>query len=283
MKDISAKEKEIADLMKAQEAARKRAAMFKNLLNKFKSMIDSGKLAVEIRKGKMIVKMSDKILFDPGKDKIKKEGEAARKGFTLDEYATKTAERWREGLAEWGQEGSRIAKLRQSTDIAIYTPGSNTGLPLSVLRSFDAPAEELTRDADGFRDRVLTSVSGLLALLGVEADPIRSREHILLANVLQQAWGEGRNLDMEALIWEIQSPPFKKVGVFDLESFFPSKERFALAMSLNNLLASPGFSAWMEGVPLDIGGLLYTTEGKPRIAILSIAHLSEAERMFFVT
>ncbi len=209
--------------------------------------------------------------------------EAARKGFSLDEYASKTAEKWRKGLAEWGQEGSRIAKLQQSTDIAIYTPGSNSGLPLSVLRSFDAPVEALTQDIDGFRDRVLVSVSGLLALLGMEADPIRSREHILLSNILQQAWSEGRDLDIETLIREIQSPPFQKVGVFDLESFFPSKDRFALAMTLNNLLASPGFSTWMEGEALEIGRLLYTPEGHPRISIFSIAHLSEAERMFFVT
>jgi hypothetical protein len=210
-------------------------------------------------------------------------GEAARKGLSLDAYASDTAEKWRKGLAEWGQEGSRIAKLKQSTDIAIYTPGSSTGLPLSVLRSFDAPAVELARDADGLRDHVLTSVSGLLALLGMEADPIRSREHILLANILQRAWGEARNLDIEALIWEIQSPPFQKVGVFDLESFFPSKERFALAMSLNNLLASPGFAAWMEGEPLEINRLLYSPTGQPSTSIFSIAHLSEAERMFFVT
>ncbi len=211
------------------------------------------------------------------------EGEAARKGLSLDEYSTQTAEKWRKGLAAWGQEGSRIAKLQQSSDIVIYTPGSNTGLPLSVLRSFDAPPEDLTRDADSFRERVLVSVSGLLALLGVDADPIRSREHILLSNILQQAWGEGRDLDIEDLIREIQSPPFQKVGVFELESFFSSKDRFTLAMSLNNLLASPGFAAWMEGEPLEINRLLYTQTGLPRTSIFSIGHLSEAERMFFVT
>ena len=86
-----------------------------------------------------------------------------------------------------------------------------------------------------------------------------------------------------ALMRQIQTPPFEKVGVVDLETFFPAKERFELAMKLNNLLASPGFAAWMEGEPLDIGGLLYTAAGKPRLSIVSIAHLSDAERMFFVT
>ena len=77
LKDIDAKQRQISDLLKAQAAAKKRAAEFKNLLAKFKKMIDSGKLKVVIRRGRMIVKMSDKILFDPGKDKLKDEGEAA--------------------------------------------------------------------------------------------------------------------------------------------------------------------------------------------------------------
>ena len=88
---------------------------------------------------------------------------------------------------------------------------------------------------------------------------------------------------MAGLIQAVQSPPFQKVGVLDLETFFPAKERFALAMKLNNLLASPGFAAWLEGDPLDVGGLLYTHDGKPRLSIVSIAHLSDNERMFFVT
>ena len=160
---------------------------------------------------------------------------------------------------------------------------SEAGLPLSVLRSFAAPPPALIDQAEAFRERVASSVSGLLALLGIEADPMSSREHILLANVLDHAWRAGRDLDLAGFIHAVQSPPFDKVGVIDLETFFPAKERFALAMKLNNLLASPGFAAWMEGEPLDVGSLLYTPEGKPRLSILSIAHLSDAERMFFVT
>ncbi len=211
------------------------------------------------------------------------EGEAARKGFSPDQYAVKMAETWRKGLADWNQDGSRIARFRNSVDLAIYTPGSVSGIPLSVLRSFNAPPAALAEDDDAFRDRILGAVSGLLALIGLEADPIRSREHILLSNILHHAWSEGRDLDIATLIREIQQPPFEKIGVFDLESFFPSRDRLALAMNLNNLLASPGFAAWMQGEPLEIGSLLYTQEGKPRISIFSIAHLSEAERMFFVT
>jgi len=193
------------------------------------------------------------------------------------------AEIWKKGLASWGQTPDRIAKFRSAVDLTIYTPGGNAGVPLTILKSFTAPSPALMEDPDAVRDRIMATVSGLLALLGIDADPIQSREHILLSNILDRAWKNGRDLDLAELIREIQAPPFKKLGVFDLESFYPSKERFALSMRLNNMLASPGFSVWMEGDPLDVGRLLYTPEGKPRLSILSIAHLSDAERMFFVT
>jgi len=208
---------------------------------------------------------------------------AASQGKTAAEYAASRAKLWKEGLADWGQDGKRIQKFRDAVDLAIYTPGSNVGLQLSVLQSLAAPAPAVAADADALRERILSSVSGLLALLGIDADPLRSREYILLANILDRAWQRGDDLDLGDLIRQIQTPPFDRVGVFDLESFYPVKERLELAMSLNNLLASPGFSAWMEGEPLDIQRLLWTSQGKPRIAILSISHLSDAERMFFVT
>lgn len=209
--------------------------------------------------------------------------EATRQGLAPDQFAAQTAKMWREGLASWGQDGQRISRFRSSVDAAIYTPGSNAGLPITVLRSFNAPPAAVIQDSDAFRERISSAVSGLLALMGIEADPIRSREHILLSNLLDQSWREGKDLDMPGLIRAIQSPPFDKVGFMDLETFYPSGDRFELAMSLNNLLASPGFSSWMQGEPLDIGRMLYTPEGRPRLSILSIAHLSDAERMFFVT
>ncbi len=209
--------------------------------------------------------------------------EAGRKGLSPDDFAKKTAETWKNGLAEWGQDGARIRKFKEAADLAIYTPGNSAGRPLQILRSFAAPSRETLQDAAALRERIMSAVSGLLGLVGINADPIQSREHILLSNILDRAWREGRGLDIAAIIGEIQKPPFEKIGVFDLESFYPAKDRFGLAMALNNLIASPGFSAWMEGEPLDVQRLLYTPEGRPRIAILSIAHLSDAERMFFVT
>ncbi len=173
--------------------------------------------------------------------------EANRKGLSREQFAEQTAKLWQDGLAAWGQDGARITRFHESADLAIYTPGSSAGLPLTVLRSFAAPPPALVSQGEAYRERVASSVSGLLALLGIEADPISSREHILLANVLDQNWRAGRDLDMAGFIHAVQSPPFDKVGVIDLETFYPARERFALAMKLNNLIASPGFAAWMEG------------------------------------
>jgi hypothetical protein len=208
---------------------------------------------------------------------------ASQKGIDLDTFANQQADLWRNGLAEWHQNGERIRRMREHADFSIYTPGSSAGLPVSVLRSFDAPPRPLVDDLDAFRERIQSMVTGLLGLLGIEADPIRSREHILLSSILDHAWRKGQNLDLGALIQAIQQPPFSRLGVMELESIYPSRDRFALAMQLNGLLASPGFQGWMEGDPLDIGAMLYTPAGKPRLSIFSIAHLSDAERMFFVT
>ncbi len=211
------------------------------------------------------------------------EDDARRKGVTPADYAAQQADLWKKGLAGWGQDGARIARMKEAADFSIYTPGSNAGLPVSILKSFSAPSREIVEDTELLRERIGTTVTSLLGLLGIEADPIQSREHILISTILGEAWKQGKDLDLASLIQQIQTPPVSKVGVLDLESFYPSKDRFALAMKLNNLLAAPGFSAWLEGEALDVGQILHTAEGKPRIAIFSIAHLNDAERMFFVT
>ena len=209
--------------------------------------------------------------------------DARNKGVSPDEYAGRQAELWKNGLASWGQDGARIRRLRDAVDVAIYTPGSTAGLPVSILKSFSAPPPEIVNDAELLRERVGATATALLGLLGIEADPIQSREHILLSSILSYAWKQGQDLDLAALIQQVQAPPFQRVGVLDVEAFYPSKERFGLSMSLNNLLASPGFEAWLEGEALDIQSMLYTAQGKPRISIFSIAHLSDSERMFFVS
>ena len=208
---------------------------------------------------------------------------AADKGQTADQFAAAQAALWKKGLGQWGQNGNRIAQLRKNVDLSIYTPGSNSGVPVSVLQSFSAPDDALIDDVDLYRERVQSTATGILTLLDIDADPVASREHILISRLLDKAWREGRDLDVPSLIGEIQNPPITRVGVMNLDSFFPAKGRFALAMRLNNLLAAPGFEAWMQGEPLDAKSLLYTEDGKPRISVMSIAHLDDAQRMFFVS
>ena len=210
-------------------------------------------------------------------------GQATNAGQSAEEFAKSQATLWSNGLAKWGQDRNRIARLRHNVDLAIYTPGSNAGLPVSVLQSFTAPGSAVLDDSDLYRERVQATATSVLSLLGIDADPVTSREHILLSRLLDLAWQDGRSLSVAALISEIQKPPITKIGVMDIDSFFPPKERFELAMRLNNLLAAPGFEVWTRGEPLNAGRLLYSEGGKPRLSVMSIAHLGDAERMFFVS
>ena len=211
------------------------------------------------------------------------EDDARRKSLTPEQFAGEQAALWKKGLADWGQDGDRIRRLRDAAEFVIYTPGSSAGIPVSILKSFDAPSAALADDPDLVRERIATTATSLLSLLGVEADPLKSREHILLCTILETTWAQGRSLDLAGLIRAVIEPPVSRVGVFDLEAFFPAKDRHELAMKLNNFLASPAMKSWTEGEPIDLAKMLYGKGGKPRMAIFSIAHLGEAERMFFVS
>jgi len=210
--------------------------------------------------------------------------QARREGKSLDQAATEAAAMWEKGLSDWGIGRDRIAALAKSAEFAVYTPGSSAGLPVSILASLAAPQIEWNANRESIRERIADTVTALLGLVGIkDVDPVRSREHILLSNIFEQAWSQGRDLSLPELITQTQSPPFAKLGVFEVNTFFPEKERFALAMSLNAILASPSFQSWTEGEPLDVGRMLFGADGRPRHSIFYIAHLSDGERMFFVT
>lgn len=206
--------------------------------------------------------------------------DAAKKGISVEEHATKTAAMWKKGLEDWGQDSGRIARFREKTDINVFTPGSTAGIPVSILSSLGVPPAEVMEDGELLGETVGSTVESLLSLIGVDTD---GPEAALLAAVFLGEWKQGRGLDLEKIIGQIQRPGFGKIGVIDLERFYPEKSRQALAMKFNTLLASPGFSAWLEGAPLDIAKMLHRDDGKPRISIFSIAHLGDAERMFFVS
>jgi hypothetical protein len=209
--------------------------------------------------------------------------DARRKGKSVEEFAASTAELWKNGLADWGIGPERIRLLKESADFTIYTPGSDAGVPVSILGSLKAPALDFEEHTETIRERISGTVNALLGLAGIKADPVRSRESILLAGIFEYFWKAGKDLDLTSLIMSIQKPPMRQVGVFEIDTFFPEKERFELAMAFNTILASPTFQGWLTGDPLDIDRMLYTPEGKPRHSIFYLAHLSDSERMFFVT
>jgi hypothetical protein len=210
--------------------------------------------------------------------------EARREGKTPEQAAEEAASLWRSGLEKWGIDAERLRSLRDAAHFTVYTPGSSSGIPVSILASLKAPPIPWEENRELLREKISTTVIALLGLVGMEdIDPVRSREHILLANIFENAWSQAKDLDLGELIMQTQTPPFQKLGVFDVNTFFPQKDRFDLAMTLNNILAAPAFEAWLEGQPLDVADLLYGKDGRPRHSVFYIAHLSDAERMFFVT
>ncbi|CAN5684113.1 DUF87 domain-containing protein [soil metagenome] len=213
--------------------------------------------------------------FEPWVD----EGIARREGLTTDDLAARIAGEWRDGLVSWQVAPERMQQLKDTTRFTIYTPGSTAGVPLNVLGSLEAPPGA---DTESIRDEIENYVSSLLVLAGIDSDPISGPEHILLANIIETAWVARQNLDLAALIGQVQKPPFRRLGVFELDAFFPPKDRNALAMRLNGLVASPSFAAWREGVALDIQKLVFDGD-RVSAPIFYLAHLSEPERQFFVT
>ena len=208
---------------------------------------------------------------------------ARRRGVSVEEYAEQEAHKWREGLAEWDITGERIRQLRQAAQFTIFTPGSEAGQPVDVLHFFDTPTLDWDEHEESLRERIGGIVSALLGLVNVEADPLQSPEHILMARIIEHVWRAGESLDLPTLIRLLQKPPFQQVGVFELETFFSEKDRFALARTLNNLIAAPGFENWQQGTPLDVGELLYAADGRPQASIFYLAHLNDAQRAFFIT
>jgi hypothetical protein len=210
--------------------------------------------------------------------------EARREGKSIQRAAQDAAKLWTEGLTQWDIDSERLAALQNAAQFAVYTPGSNAGIPVSILASLKAPEIPWETNREALREKISGTVTAILGLVGLkDIDPVQSREHILISNIFEEAWSQGMDLDLGELILKTQNPPFDKLGVFDVDTFFPEKERFDLAMLLNNILAAPTFSSWIEGQPLEIPSLLYTPEGRPRHSVFYIAHLPDAERMFFVT
>ena len=207
--------------------------------------------------------------------------EAARRdGKDVATAARDAAAAWKKGLADWGLSGRDAAALNKARDAVIYTPGSRAGIPLNVLQSLEGPSVDFESAEEDLRDEIAGIVAGLLGLLAIDADPLQSRESILLSNLIERAWREGKGYDLESLVSAVADPPFQKIGALPLESVFPRQDRQGLMMALNNLLAAPSFESWRTGEPLDIERMLRAPDGRPRLSVVYTAHLSDEERMF---
>jgi len=209
--------------------------------------------------------------------------DAQRAGMDTNEFAQDVAQQWRDGLASWSIVPQRIAALKQAAQFSIYTPGSDAGLPISILASLQAPKDGWVGHEEFHREQISGVVRALMALIGKQVDPVKDREHVLISNIFEEAWKAGKDLTLEDIILQVQNPPFQRLGVFDVNTFFPEKDRFKLAKELNNIIASPSFQTWINGEPLDMRRLLYTAEGRPRVSIFYLAHLTDAERTFIIT
>ncbi len=209
--------------------------------------------------------------------------DARRAGLDPAEYTRDVAQQWRDGLTSWGIVPQRIQVMKNAAQFSIYTPGSDAGLPVSILDSLRAPREGWFGYEEAHRERIRGLVTALMALIGRQVDPVKDREHVLVSNIFENAWKAGLDLNLEDIILQVQKPPFAKLGVFDVDTFFPEKDRNKLALELNNIIAAPSFQSWITGEPMDVKHLFYTAEGRARVSIFYIAHLSDAERSFMIT
>jgi hypothetical protein len=209
--------------------------------------------------------------------------QAQREGKDLDTYAAEVAEKWEKGLNSWGINREDILPLQQKMDLRIFTPGSSAGMPVSIIQGFKAPGPELARDEEGLLEKIRNTVSALLSLLGIGADPLTSQPHILISNIIDHYWRLGRDLSLEELIINIQKPPFQRLGVFEVNQLMDEKERVELAFKINNIVAAPSFRFWKTGMPLSAGCLFEKKAGRVPVNIFYIAHLNDNERMFFLS
>ena len=82
------------------------------------------------------------------------EDDAKKKGQSPDEFAQSQADLWKNGLGQWGEDGERIRQLQQKVDVNVFTPGSTSGIPVSILSSLDAPGPKVMEDGEILAERI---------------------------------------------------------------------------------------------------------------------------------
>ncbi|MDO4642316.1 MAG: DUF87 domain-containing protein [Cardiobacteriaceae bacterium] len=203
-------------------------------------------------------------------------------GQTLEQWAELTAKKWGEGIDNSWQNSARQEALAATNPVHIYTPGGEHGLPLSLLAHLGAPDPEIRADRESYADYLEAIASALLSLVGENSDSFAPAQ-LYLTHIFRHYWDGGQDIDLAELISAIQNPPIAQIGVLPVAQVFPPKARDKLALAFNALLAAPSFAVWRQGAPLDCQQLLYDAAHRAQTSILNIAHLNDAERMFFVT
>ncbi|MDB4984914.1 MAG: putative ATP-binding protein, partial [Myxococcaceae bacterium] len=189
-----------------------------------------------------------------------------------DQLAADLAYERARALGAWGIAESAVAAYARSTHVRVITPGSSAGEPLHVLSALERQSERWSQDPESARAALSAAVSLLLRLLGRDADPARSKEHVLLSVLAEARLSAGESADLSALLLDVVQPPITHVGALELDAFLPKSERRALAAGLNTLLASPTFASWRQGATLDVASWLTPRDGKTPAVVVSVAH-----------
>ena len=145
------------------------------------------------------------------------------------------------GYRRGAARGVQAAKV----DVAIYTPGSGAGIPLNVLGSLQAPQ---TDDQEVIADEIDGYVTSLLSVVGIDADPLSSREHILASNIIAAAWAAGENIDLPTLLARCSNPHAQARRVRNrrvLRAEGPTGVRHETQRRARR----PGFASWITGQP----------------------------------
>jgi DNA helicase HerA-like ATPase len=200
-----------------------------------------------------------------------------------DEDPRTVAESWRAGLERAGIGSDRVRQLRERLSMRVYTPGSTAGIPIDLLSLLDAPPEDVRNDPESRTTMVAAAVSGLLGLVGRPSDPVKDPAHVVLSHLVDEKWREGEGVDLSTLVLQLVDPPFEKVGLFPVDTFFDPDARMELAMRFNALLSAPSFASWRTGEALDLDERLAESDRRTPVSVFNVAHLQDAQRQFFIS
>ncbi|MFH1772139.1 MAG: hypothetical protein ABH872_04910 [Candidatus Omnitrophota bacterium] len=185
-----------------------------------------------------------------------------------------------------------IRRLRDTTHIAVFTPGSDTGMPLA-LSSLTNPPEQIKELYKNDPEKVSARAYAYASLLidrifqGNNANE-RAAEKRLISELILYAWLS--KAELEGLIGLVQllkllnDPPIEEIDGKTIEEFIPYERCEELSKRLRDFLIGTE-QVWYSGTPLDIDLLCgrYQRTGKNHISVINISGLNDfASRCFVI-